>query len=316
MARSHPPTLVTLTERALRDECGVERGARLLVAVSGGGDSVALLHVLSKLRQRWRFALFAHGVDHGLRPEAERELDLAAALSKKEGIPFSRSRVKLKPGGNLMARARDARYAALEAALDKTGADLLCTAHHADDRAETVLDRILRGSGPGGLSVLPGRSENRARPFIRARRTDVRAHLERHGLDFASDPSNLDRRFLRVRLRLEVIPLLEQLSPAVVDHLCSLADQIEGPGPPLLFYQFEPVALSRAQANQVRQLVEKRHVRGMVPLPGGRVVRIDPILGAPTVQRSEPHRPASKPKSAEKNSSSPLSKRRKVINSR
>jgi tRNA(Ile)-lysidine synthase len=186
-----------------------------------------------------------------------------------------------------MARAREVRYRALDKAMNETGAELLCTAHHADDRAETVLDRILRGSGPGGLAVLPARSENRIRPFLRARRTDVRAHLERHGLEFASDPSNLDRRFLRVRLRLEVIPLLDELSPGVVGHLCSLADQIDGPGPPLLFYQFEPVALSRAQANAVRRLVEKRRVRGMVPLSGGRVVRIDPILGAPTVQRSD-----------------------------
>lgn len=308
MARSHPPSLVTLAERALFDECKVEKGARLMIAVSGGGDSIALLHVLSMLQKRARFTLFAHGIDHGLRPEAHQELDLAASLAEKLGVPFSRSRVKLKPGGNLMARARDARYRALGLAMKETGTELLCTAHHADDRAETVLDRILRGSGPGGLAVLPARHEDRMRPFIRARRTDVRAHLERHGLAFATDPSNEDRRFLRVRLRHEVIPLLEELSPGVVDHLCALADQIEGPGPPLLFYQWEPVALSRAQSSELRRLMEKRLVRGMVPLPGGRVVRIDPILGAPTVQDSKA--------STNPRSSRGLSKRRKVINSR
>ncbi len=287
MARSHPPTLITLAERALSDECQVVRGARIVVAVSGGGDSMALLHVMAKLKKRWRLSLFAHGVDHGLRPEAGAELALARELAEREGIPFSQSRLRVKPGGNLMARARDARWRALANAASTLGAELIATAHHADDCAETVLERLLRGAGPRGLAVLPARHENRIRPLLRARKADVLAHLARHAIPFADDPSNLDRRFVRVRLRLEVIPLLEELSPRVVDHLCALADQIGGEGPPLLFDRGAPVTLSRAQAAEVRRLVEKRRVRGMVPLPGGLVVRIDPMLGVPIVQHSE-----------------------------
>src|SRR5271154_5559480 len=105
MPRSHPPTLLTLAERTLREECELERGERVLVAVSGGGDSSALLHVLAKILHGFGATLVAHGVDHGLRPEAGAELDLAQALATKLGVPFERTRVEVGRGGNLQARA-------------------------------------------------------------------------------------------------------------------------------------------------------------------------------------------------------------------
>ncbi|HEX6277664.1 MAG TPA: tRNA lysidine(34) synthetase TilS, partial [Polyangiaceae bacterium] len=197
MPRSHPPTLITLTTRTLREECDIARGTRVLVAVSGGPDSMALLDVLARVAPKLGFELTAHGVDHGLRPEAAAELDVAEGHATRLGVPFARTRVRVAPGGNLQARARDARYAALETAQRVTGAELLATAHHAGDRAETVLLRLLRGSGPRGLGVLAPRAERRIRPLIRARRADVVLHLERHGVPFADDPSNRDRRHLR-----------------------------------------------------------------------------------------------------------------------
>ena len=226
MARSHPPTLIRLAERALRDECRLERGERLLVATSGGGDSSALLHVLSFLAPKLGVSVVAHGVDHGLRPEAGKELDLVAALAERLGLPFERTRVGVGSGGNLQARARDARRAALEEARVRAGATRIATAHHADDRAETVLIRLLNGATPEALAVLPPRDERWVRPLVRARKRDVLLHLERHGIPFADDPSNQDRRFLRVRVRLEVLPLLEQLSPGIVLHLTNLADDL------------------------------------------------------------------------------------------
>ncbi|HEY4159853.1 MAG TPA: ATP-binding protein, partial [Polyangiaceae bacterium] len=137
MARSHPPTLITLATRALTDGCALPKGSRVLVAVSGGGDSTALLHVLAKLAPRFALLLSAHGVDHGLRPEAETELDLAEAHAVRLGIAFSRESVGVEPGGNLQARARAARHASLRRAAEACGATAIATAHHADDRAET-----------------------------------------------------------------------------------------------------------------------------------------------------------------------------------
>ncbi|HEV8549735.1 MAG TPA: tRNA lysidine(34) synthetase TilS, partial [Polyangiaceae bacterium] len=222
MPRSHPPTLLTLATRSLSEDCGLVKGARVLCAVSGGPDSMALLDVLARLASKLDFALVAHGVDHGLRPEASAELDLAERHALSLGVPFERSVLAVPAGGNLQARARDARYAALEAAQQQAAAPLLATAHHADDRAETVLLRLLRGSGPRGLAVLPARAGSRLRPFLRARRSDILLHLMRHGVPHAEDPSNRDRRHLRVRVREELLPLLHELSPGIVAHLNAL----------------------------------------------------------------------------------------------
>ncbi len=229
MPRTHPPTLITLARAALRDHPLVPRGSSVLAAVSGGPDSIALLHVLAVLRRRLGFGLFAHGVDHGLRPEAAAELDLAEGLARSLDVPFSRTRVAVPAGGNLQARARAARWEALRAAASRAGADRDATGHHAGDRAETLLMRLLRGTGVNGLGVLPPADVvdgvTRIRPFYRALRADVSAHVARHGLPFATDPSNRDPRFLRVRVRHEVLPLLERLSPRIVEHLARLADE-------------------------------------------------------------------------------------------
>jgi tRNA(Ile)-lysidine synthase len=230
MPRTHPPTLITLTRAALRETPRlIPRGAVVLVAVSGGPDSMALLHVLALLRARQAFGLFAHGVDHGLRPAAAAELDLAADLARSLEVPFSRSRVALAPGGNLQARARTVRWEALRTAASHAGADRIATGHHADDRAETVLMRLLRGTTPRGLAALPPLDGERIRPFGRARRADIDAHVARHALPHAVDPSNRDPRFLRTRVRHEVLPMLERLSPRIVEHLCALADAAGGP---------------------------------------------------------------------------------------
>jgi len=185
---------------------------------------MALLHVLAKVRERGAFGLFAHGVDHGLRANAAAELDGAEKLARRLDVPFDRTCVVVEPGGNLQARARAARWGALKAAAAKYGADRIATGHHADDRAETVVMRLMRGSHVGNLAVLPPRSGDRIRPMIRARRADIDAHIARHAIPCSVDPSNADPRFLRVRVRKDVLPLLERLSPRIVEHLCALAD--------------------------------------------------------------------------------------------
>jgi len=120
--RSHPPALLRRTARTLREETPLSRGDGVLVAVSGGGDSMALLHVLARLAPELGIQLWAHGVDHGLRPEAAAELDLAEQLARELGVPFSRSLLGISDGGNLQARAREARYAALDAEAALVGA--------------------------------------------------------------------------------------------------------------------------------------------------------------------------------------------------
>lgn len=276
MPRSHPPTLITLARRTLVEECGVAPGDRVLVAVSGGGDSQSLLHVLSHLRRRLKIEVTAHGIDHGLRAEARRELALARSLARHCGVEFRASRVQVEPGGNLQARAREARWRVLRRVASRVGARFIATGHHADDRAETVLLRLARGAGPAGLAVLPPRDGMLIRPLIRARRTAVLAHLERHEIVFASDPSNQDRRFARVRARLDVIPALQALSPRIVEHLCDVADQMGESAPAVvLLADHEIVRLGRRQQEQIRRVLGRHTSGARIRLPGGRELWLD-----------------------------------------
>ena len=298
MKGSHPPTLLRVAERTIAEEKLFAQGDCVLVAVSGGPDSMALLHVLSRLAPALGARLAAHGVDHGLRPEAEAELALARSLAGRLGVPFSTTRVDVEPGPNLMARARRARYAALEAALDafvrgeraepKQGR--IATAHHADDRAETLLIRLLRGTGPAGLAVLPPRAAHLVRPFIRARRSSILLHLARHRIDFATDPSNRDPRFLRSRVRAELLPRMADLSPRIVDHLCMLADDMARSDalkielvPPVV----EGQRLGRAQRTSLVRAIQTRNPRARVPLSGGKTALVDLCSGKIVLKRGE-----------------------------
>jgi tRNA(Ile)-lysidine synthase len=294
MSRSHPPTLLKLASRTIEDEGLWRRGDLVLAAVSGGGDSMALLHVLALLRKRLGHEVLAHGVDHGLRAEAAAELDLAEQVARSLEVPMTRSHLDVAPGGNLQARAREGRSKALRAEAERVGAKVIATGHHADDRAETVLLRLLRGAGPRGLAVLPPRAGDLVRPLVGARRNDVLAHLVRHELPYASDPSNEDPRFLRVRVRHELLPLLERLSPGIVGHLTALADQLgESAGPRDTRSQENPAnpvahigPLSRASRDALARLARTKSTKARVTLPKGLVALYDRGQLSIVVERS------------------------------
>jgi len=226
------PSLATLARRAL-DDADVGQGATIVVACSGGVDSQVLLDVLAHVARPARgkrthapprIELVACGIDHGLRPEAHTELALAEELAHARRVPFRKVELAVAAGSNLQARAREARYEALRDVASRVSASFVATGHHLEDRAETVLIRILRGAPVEGLAVLPSASKDLLRPLIHAHRSQIEAHAEQRGLRYARDPSNTDRRHLRVRVREEVLPLLRSLDPRVDDHLVALAD--------------------------------------------------------------------------------------------
>ncbi len=286
MRSSHPPTLFKIVERTIRDEGLLARGDVVLVAVSGGPDSMALLHVLAKLAPRLGVRIEAHGIDHGLRSAATDELAQARDFAAELGVPFATTCVEVRPGANLMARAREARYRALRAALARVpamqgreGANrFIVTGHHADDRAETVLLRLLRGAGPDGLAVLPPRAADLIRPLVRARRTDVEAHIARHRIPYAEDPTNRDPRFLRTHVRTEILPSLVGLAPRIVEHLCDLADAL-GEGRTtenrLVPAVFEGLTLGKAQRSALARALRNHNPRVRVPLAGGKIAGVD-----------------------------------------
>lgn len=185
-------------------------GSPLACAVSGGPDSLALL-VLAAAQG---CEVTAYHVDHGLRAGSAAEARVVEEVARALGANFVARRAPVAPGPNLEARARAARTAALPAGH--------ATGHTADDQAETVLLRLLRGTGVAGLAAMrPGPQH----PLLRLRRAETEAVCEGLGLRPVRDPTNADRRFWRNRIRHEVLPLLADVAGRdVVPLLCRLAD--------------------------------------------------------------------------------------------
>ncbi len=212
--------------RTLAERCLVRPGDPLVVAVSGGPDSSALLHVLAGLSAELRLGLTAVGVDHGLRPGAARELDGVEALAGSLRVPFERVIIREPPGASLQAWARGVRYRALHLAASRVGARLIATGHTADDQAETVLARLLRGGGLRGLGGIdPARGDGVVRPLIDCRRAALRDYLTRSGVSFATDPTNSDLRFERSRLREQILPSLLAEQPLAIERIAAIADE-------------------------------------------------------------------------------------------
>jgi len=180
----------------------------IVLAVSGGPDSVALMW----LAARWRRALargprlVAVTIDHGLRPESAREARTVKRLARALDLPHLTLRwTGDKPKSGVPAAARAARYRLLAAAARRNGASHILTAHTSDDQAETLLMRLLRGSGIAGLAGMARHSQREgmqiARPFLDVSKSQLLATLEKAGIDFADDPTNRDLNFTRPRVR-------------------------------------------------------------------------------------------------------------------
>ncbi len=195
-------------------------GVRIGVAVSGGADSVFLLHALLDLG----LATAALHVNHKLRgEESDADESFVRQLAADLGLPIH---VALLPPaeGNTEQEARRSRYAFFEQVIASGTVDAVATGHTLDDQAETVLTRLLRGSGTAGLRGILPVTENRIiRPLIGLRRADIRAQLTEQGIPWREDRSNQDTDFLRNQLRLDLIPRLEAINPNLAETLASTA---------------------------------------------------------------------------------------------
>ena len=183
-------------------------GETVLVAVSGGADSVGLLHGLLSLTTELSLRLHVVHVDHGLRPDSEDDAAFVTRLAAQLGVPADVVRVSVPAGSSLEAAARAARYEALDARARRLGAERIAVGHTADDQAETVLMRMLAGAGVRGLAGIPPLRGRIMRPLIETRRSQIVATLQAAGLHWIEDPSNRDPKFLRNRVRHELLPLL------------------------------------------------------------------------------------------------------------
>jgi len=222
----YPEGMILATmRRTIRERALFERGGRVLVACSGGADSIALTHLLSRMAPELGILLFVASVDHGLRAEATEEVGLVERFARGLGLPFERITLALASGPGLQERAREARYRALLEHAREAGLHRVAVGHTLDDQAETVLARLLRGSGIAGLAgANPHRPDGVVRPLIDTRRAEIRAYIAHWSLPFIDDPSNDDPRYLRSRLRHTLLPLLAQEDPRLFEHLADLAD--------------------------------------------------------------------------------------------
>ena len=194
-------------------------GEVVLVAVSGGPDSIALLDVLCALREPLGLTLTVVHVHHGLRPEADAEADGVCRLSESLGLACQVERVTVRrapPWDGLEAESRRARHAALERVARVVGAARIATGHTADDQAETVLMRLLQGAGPRGLGGIAPVRGLLIHPLIETRRPAIVEYLGGRGLAWAEDPSNRDVRFLRNRIRHDLLPFMAEFTGASV----------------------------------------------------------------------------------------------------
>ena len=240
---SNPPSATNssqpLTALAARFEASLVRlsvtdGAPLILAVSGGPDSMALMHlaVVAAPTHGWR-PIVAH-LDHGLRGNSGEDATFVTAAATQLGLEAT---VKKTDVGALAAERRDgieeagrvARYAFLEEVAGAAGPDaVVLTAHTADDQAETVLLHLARGAGLAGLSGIAERRGRIIRPLLRERRADLRAALESAGVESRLDPSNQDSRFSRNRARTGLLPAFENLHGQAIEAVSRMALQAAG----------------------------------------------------------------------------------------
>jgi tRNA(Ile)-lysidine synthase len=215
----------------LRGENLLRPGERLGVAVSGGADSLALLHLLLELREELGCVLCVVHFNHKLRGRAsEADEKFVARLAARHGLEFFVARENIaaktrRERGNLEDVARRARYAFFERLVQEGRLAHVAVAHTADDQAETVLAHILRGTGLAGLGGIHPTTGVVVRPLLGIRRADLRAYLRGKRLPWREDASNRDTKRMRARIRQKLLPLLErQFQPATVQHLCQLAE--------------------------------------------------------------------------------------------
>lgn len=226
-------SLVQKAGRAIMENAMLAFGDRVLVGVSGGPDSVALLHVLLELGRENNYHIGVAHVDHGLREDAsKRDAAFVEDLAKKRNVPYYVKRIDLaavqeKIGGNLEEAGRDARYRFFHETADRYGFERIAVGHHLDDDAELILMNIIRGSGPAGTAGIAPVRGRIVRPLIHCLRSEIQSYLHAKKIPFVHDESNDNIRFHRNHIRHCLIPALEHYNPRVVENLHRLG-QIAG----------------------------------------------------------------------------------------
>lgn len=210
-----------------------QKGNRIVVAVSGGPDSMALLHMLWQLAEDEQLTLIAAHANHGFRPESAEEAVVVQSFAERLGIVSEQTALHMpayieETGVNGQEASRERRYAFLHEVAARHGADAIAVAHHADDQAETVLMRIIRGTGLTGLAAIAMKRKEKnvelIRPLLRMKKAELLQYCLDYEIPYCLDGSNEKRDYFRNVVRLDVIPHLSKYNPQFDESLCRLAE--------------------------------------------------------------------------------------------
>jgi len=250
--------LVEQVKKTISRHGMVMPGDRLLAAVSGGPDSVAMLYVLNSLSAELGFTLAVAHLNHGFRPEAADEAGFVRAEAERLGLQSvirEAAPGEIPDGANRQAAAREFRYGFLRDAAARLGATKVAVGHNADDQAETWLMRELRGSGARGLSAIPPVRGEIIRPLIDATREEIMGYITENRIAYVTDRSNLKPVYLRNRLRIEVMPMLREINPNLTATAARAAD----------VHRAEDEFLEAYTADAIRGLVTDNRGRLSIP---------------------------------------------------
>ena len=205
------------------------RGNKICVAVSGGSDSVALLHYLNALKKENGYSLSAVHCEHGIRGEDSlADMQFVKSLCEEWGVELyifqedCPARAK-REKESLETAARNFRYQSFRTLIREGKADFIATAHHKNDEAETVLFRLARGTSLGGMSAMKEENGYLLRPFLKWSKKDIHAYIQEHGLSFCEDKTNLETDATRNKIRLEVLPKLEEAVSGATENIARFA---------------------------------------------------------------------------------------------
>jgi tRNA(Ile)-lysidine synthase len=221
---SSKPSLTVSVKRFIENNRLFGPGSRIIVGVSGGPDSMALFSILNELRRSWSLEIIALYCHHGLRRAADQEVDFVRHWAGVWGCSFSTSKVDVQSfqqenKSSLQEAARELRYGVFRSFLVKQKADRVALAHTANDQAEEVLIGLIRGAGLGGLAGIPVQRESFIRPLLATYRPEILTYLAERNIPYLEDESNKDRRFLRARVRHQLLPELGKFSPNIITQL-------------------------------------------------------------------------------------------------
>lgn len=208
------------------------RKSRVIIGLSGGADSVALLEVLCNLREAYELELFAVHVHHGIRKEAEQDAAFCEELCRQKKVAFSCEYADIpamvkKLGLSEEEAGREARYRIFEDLRQAKNAEVIAVAHHQNDQAETILFQLFRGSGLRGLSGMQPKRGHVIRPLLGVSRKEIEAYLMKRQQGYVTDATNASDKYSRNKIRLHILPEAEAISTKAVEHMSHTSGQLQ-----------------------------------------------------------------------------------------